>query len=593
MSQAPTEATEDDDQTLRPSPVRRQAAAPGIAKHTANALAPGTRLLEFEILAVLGNGSFGVVYLASDTQLGRKVALKEYMPVGFAMRGEGATVAPLSEESAVTFAAGLRSFVNEAHLLAQFNHASLVRVHRFWEANGTAYMIMQHYEGKTLKATLAEMTGPPSEIWLRGLLTPILAALETMHAARCFHRDIAPDNILISESQPPVLLDFGATRRVIAGMQQTLTVILKPAYAPIEQYSNNKGQAQQGAWTDLYALAAVIYRAILGKPPQPAMERVISEQYQALTLAAEKAMPGRYGRDFLHAIDSALALAAEQRPQTVAAFSALLGPAAAAAPRVAPEPVAVPAPPPFTFTFTARAAASAPPASPASSPSKPKSKIFAITGGVGAVLTLTLTLELQFAQHTPGDLPPPPPPALAKPAFHPLRALDEIIQSRNREHVVTVQLEQEKLVIGRDAMRFRLRSSKPGFVYVLMLGSDQRHMNLLFPNPRDNHNRIAPDQELQLPRPTWNLRAQGPQGTNQFVVLVSDWPRDFGKAGIDGQGEFPLVEATALYAAFKGKEALFSGTPVCREGAACSNAYGAAGFSVDEVYPGPAASASE
>ncbi|HJT51344.1 MAG TPA: serine/threonine-protein kinase, partial [Nitrosospira sp.] len=222
-----------------------------------NALPVGTLLGEFEIIGLIGEGGFGIVYLAYDHSLQRKVALKEYMPSGLASRKSGMTVAK-SKQHLDTFQAGLRSFINEARLLAQFDHPSLVKVHRFWEANGTAYLVMPFYDGKTLKEALRQLEGPPDEHWLKQLLRQLLDALNVIHKENCFHRDISPDNILILKDGRPLLLDFGAARRVISDMTQNLTVILKPGYAPIEQYAEMKSM-KQGAWTDIYALAAVAY----------------------------------------------------------------------------------------------------------------------------------------------------------------------------------------------------------------------------------------------------------------------------------------------------------------------------------------------
>ena len=285
-----------------------------------NALPEGTKIDEFEIIDLIGIGGFGIVYLANDHSLGRLVALKEYMPSSLAARIEGLTVAVKSSRLAETFAIGLRSFVNEARMLAQFDHRSLVKVYRFWEGNGTAYMVMPFYEGVTLKQSLQKMPGPPDEAWLRGVIDPLLEALEVLHHANCFHRDIAPDNILLLTDGRPLLLDFGAARRVISDRTQALTVILKPGYAPLEQYAEVP-HVKQGAWTDLYALAAVVYNAITGRPPMPSVGRSINDTMVPLV----KATAGRYSDSFLYAIDRALAVKPEDRPQSVSEFRAILG----------------------------------------------------------------------------------------------------------------------------------------------------------------------------------------------------------------------------------------------------------------------------
>ncbi|HEU4371937.1 MAG TPA: serine/threonine-protein kinase, partial [Telluria sp.] len=286
-----------------------------------NALMPGTRLGEFEILHVIGQGGFGIVYFAKDHSLDREVALKEYMPVAFAARQGTTQVTMLSEHYAETFQVGLHSFVNEAQLLAKFDHPGLVKVYRFWEANGTGYMAMPFYNAPTLKQLLKEDKARlSSEAWLKNLLRHVLDALQVLHEKKCYHRDIAPDNILMLAGEQPLLLDFGAARRVIGDMTQALTVILKPGYAPIEQYGDVPNMTQ-GPWTDLYALASVVYFIITDKVPVPALSRLVSDTMEPLAVSAQ----GRYSPEFLRAIDAALAVRPEQRPQNVAELRILLG----------------------------------------------------------------------------------------------------------------------------------------------------------------------------------------------------------------------------------------------------------------------------
>jgi len=280
----------------------------------------GTRLRDYEITGLVGEGGFGVVYLAWDHSLQRRVAIKEYMPASMATRVSGSSaIVVKSERHLDTFRAGLKSFVNEARLLARFDHPSLVKVYRFWEENGTAYMAMPYYEGPTLKAALAALDGAPGEDALRAWLQPLLDALELMHGKHCYHRDIAPDNILLTAGGP-LLLDFGAARRVIGDMTHAITVVLKPGYAPIEQYGDVASMTQ-GAWTDLYALASVVYFAITGSTPTSSVERLMDDRVEPLAVAAR----GRYSGELLRAVDAALAVRPADRPQSVAAFRALLG----------------------------------------------------------------------------------------------------------------------------------------------------------------------------------------------------------------------------------------------------------------------------
>jgi serine/threonine protein kinase len=290
--------------------------APRFMGHT---LPVGTRIGSFEITGLIGEGGFGIVYLAHDALLQRQVALKEYMPSSLASRAtESHDVSVKSERHVETFNAGLKSFVNEARLLARFDHPSLVKVHQFFEANNTAYMAMPYYDGPTLKRALAQLGHPPDETQLRAWLRPLLDALAVMHAEQCYHRDIAPDNILLTPSGP-LLLDFGAARRVIGDMTHALTVVLKPGYAPIEQYGEAASMAQ-GPWTDLYATASVVYYAITGRPPMTSVERVMGDQMPSLSSQAQ----GRYSEPFLAAIDATLSLRPKDRPQDVVAFRELL-----------------------------------------------------------------------------------------------------------------------------------------------------------------------------------------------------------------------------------------------------------------------------
>jgi serine/threonine protein kinase len=220
-------------------------------------------------------------------------------------------------------------------LLAPFNHPALVRVHRFWKANGTAYMAMQYCPGVTLIDARRAMRAPPDEAWLRAFVEPILDALERLHRAGVFHRDISPDNILLLPNGRPILLDFGSARRAAGAGTKSLTAVLKPNFAPVEQYGDSAGMAQ-GAWTDLYALGATVHFMLTGEAPTPAVMRVVNDV--RTPLAAGAAFPG-VGARFLAAIDWTAAVAPKDRPQSVAALREALGddaermPAPAAAPR--------------------------------------------------------------------------------------------------------------------------------------------------------------------------------------------------------------------------------------------------------------------
>ena len=299
--------------TYSPADTNEPDSTPDPRPHDHSALPPGARLNEMEILRVLAVGGFGIVYLARDHSLDRDVAVKEFMPAQLAGRSEGQRVTVRSKADFETFRLGLQSFVNEAKLLAQFTHPSMVKVYRFWEANGTGYMVMPYLRGPTLREVRQSMSQPPTEAWLRSVIDPLLDALGMLHAEGVYHRDIAPDNVLVSGNGVPVLLDFGAARRLIGDRTQSLTAILKPSYAPIEQYAEAQ-QLRQGPWTDLYALAALVTYLLDGLPPPASTARAIHDDMELL---AQRRIPG-VSRTFLAVIDWALAVRPQDRPQNVA-----------------------------------------------------------------------------------------------------------------------------------------------------------------------------------------------------------------------------------------------------------------------------------
>jgi non-specific serine/threonine protein kinase len=355
------------------------ASAPSDAQDTSekpHPLGTGHRLDEFELLEVIGEGGFGIVYRAYDHSLQREVAIKEYMPAMLARRVGDNSVHVRSERLTATFQAGLRSFINEARTLAQFSHPALVRVHRFWESNSTAYMAIQLYKGRTLRRLADDEPAKITEPWLLNMLGPLLGALETLHRNQCFHRDIAPDNIFIQHDDLPVLLDFGAARKSIADLVDEVAVMVKSGYSPIEQYADDN-TLLQGAWTDMYALGAVLYRAVTGHPPPSAVVRSVQDAYVPLSsMGRADLSPG-----FCAAVDHTLAVHSKDRTQTVAAFAAELGLVklgdiyvnAMAAPTVIipSAPVsAAPPPPPLSPV--------SPPLSPVSAPAPLETAAFAL-----------------------------------------------------------------------------------------------------------------------------------------------------------------------------------------------------------------------
>ncbi len=279
----------------------------------------GYALREFRIERVLGEGGFGVVYEATDTRLERRIAIKEYMPAALAMRDIDFSVHPRSSaDLQEAFAAGLRSFINEAKLLARFEHPALIKVYQFWQEKGTAYMVMPFYSAPTFKQWIRQRR-PLPEPWLIAFLDGVMDAIEALHRENCLHRDVAPDNVLVINDAAPLLLDFGAARRVIGDLTHALTAILKPGFAPIEQYAESAA-LRQGPWTDVYGLAAIGYFAIAGKAPPAAVSRMVSDEMAPLRMVAA----GRYSDRLLAALDAGLAVKPEQRPQSIAALRALI-----------------------------------------------------------------------------------------------------------------------------------------------------------------------------------------------------------------------------------------------------------------------------
>jgi serine/threonine protein kinase len=226
----------------------------------------------YRVDAIIGQGGFGVTYLAQDLTLHVKVAVKEYLPRQMASRTEGQTkVTVYSGEAREHFDYGLKKFLEEARSVAKFaNHHNIVSARDYFEANGTAYMVMEYIEGVTFKQFLEQKGGRiPFELASQ-IMMPVMDALREVHGTGLLHRDISPDNVYITADGRIKLLDFGAARYFSGEYSKSLSVILKTGYAPEEQY---RSRGKQGAWTDVYATAATLYRAITGRTPPDALDR--------------------------------------------------------------------------------------------------------------------------------------------------------------------------------------------------------------------------------------------------------------------------------------------------------------------------------
>ncbi|QPJ98730.1 protein kinase [Enterobacter mori] len=284
-----------------------------------NALPVGYRFNEFEIKEVIGGGGFGIVYRAWDHQLERTIAIKEFMPSSLAVRGDDMTLVLRSERFGKAFSAGLNSFIQEARLLARFNHPNLLHVLRFWVQNDTAYMGTLFYSGTTLSRLREEKPELINETWIRRMLPMLFGAIKTIHDEGYLHRDISLDNIQIQDNGLPVLLDFGSARRTIGNLSDETETMLRPGFAPIEQYTDDN-ESEQGPWTDIYALGAVLRTLIVGSPPPVSVVRSIQDTCKPLV----ELMPQGYSIPLLQAIDRALALHMEDRPQSIDEFAALI-----------------------------------------------------------------------------------------------------------------------------------------------------------------------------------------------------------------------------------------------------------------------------
>jgi len=266
-----------------------------------------------ELVRVLASGGFGIVYLGRDHWLDRDVAVKEFLPTHLAGRGDDQRVELRTDADAAAFAQGLQSFIAEAKLLAHFSHPAIVKVHRFWEANGTGYMVMPYLRGPTLGQVRRSMTHPPTEEWLRSIMEPLMGALAALHAERVYHRDISPDNVLLADGGRPVLLDFGAARSIGSEQSHSPTAILKPRFAPIEQYAEATN-LRQGPWTDIYSLGALIAYLLDGTAPPQSTARAIDDEMKPL----QARRIADVSSTFLSAIDWALSVRPQDRPQSIA-----------------------------------------------------------------------------------------------------------------------------------------------------------------------------------------------------------------------------------------------------------------------------------
>jgi len=287
------------------------------------ALKPGQMIGRYEIVSVLGQGGFGITYRARDIQLDREVAIKEYLPSALAFRQDGVTVMPRTTKMADDFGWGRERFVTEGRTLASLHRVpAIVRVFDFLQFNGTAYIVMELLHGETLEDRIAK-NGKLTAEEVDRILWPLLDGLEQVHNAGFLHRDIKPANILLDAAGNPTLIDFGASRAAMAGRSTPLTAIFTPGYAAAEQMTS----AKQGPWTDIYGVSATLYHAITGQRPPSAFDRMLNDGYQPLA----QRDPAGFSPGVLAGLDAGLAVAARERPQSIAGWRPILAMTAAPA----------------------------------------------------------------------------------------------------------------------------------------------------------------------------------------------------------------------------------------------------------------------
>lgn len=281
-------------------------------------LAPGTILGGSYIVGrALGRGGFGITYLGFDTNLEVRVAIKEFLPNVFAERTSGSgEVRPL-DGLAGSFDYGLDRFLGEAQTLAKFQeHPNIVTVVNFFRANGTGYLVMTYIEGITLMRRLEQADGRIAVDEALGILRGVLEALRDVHRVGLLHRDISPDNIFLTSHGQVKLMDFGAARYAVGERTQNLTILLKSGFAPEEQYRTN---GKQGAWTDMYAVGATLYRALTGVTPPPSIDRLREDELIPLSRFNLTLPPGLEA-----ALGRSLAVLAENRVRSADELLALL-----------------------------------------------------------------------------------------------------------------------------------------------------------------------------------------------------------------------------------------------------------------------------
>lgn len=282
-------------------------------------LSVGSMIGEYRIMRVLGQGGFGITYLAHDENLARDVAIKEYFPKEFAHRDLGRTVIPnQDDQDRADFDWGMKHFVEEARSLTRFKHRNIVGAIRFIRENGTAYLVMEYCDGESLES-LAKISGPLPEHVLIPIVNQLVDGLEEVHRARLLHLDVKPSNIFIKKDGTVVLLDFGSARQAISSHTKSVK-IASAGYGAIEQESADIESGKLGPWTDVYGLGATLYRLMTGNRPHQATARLLHDTMPPLTSVSGSG----YSAGLVEAVDASLRIKPQDRPQSIAEFRALI-----------------------------------------------------------------------------------------------------------------------------------------------------------------------------------------------------------------------------------------------------------------------------
>ena len=278
-------------------------------------LRKGTRLIgRYTIEGVLGQGGFGITYLGMDELHKKKVAIKEFFPQGIVTRNieyeDTVTVTLVGEKE--NYDKGKERFLKEAQTMAMFSKdKGIVKALDFFEINNTAYIVMEYLEGVTLKQYLRENKRIAAEDLVE-LLVPLIEALDEIHSQGLIHRDISPDNIMVLPDGRIKLMDFGAARDYTEFGEKSLSIVLKPGYAPPEQYQTH---GVQGPWTDIYALCATMYKCITGENPPDAIDRLVDDHLKKISAFGIPVLP-----QIEEAIIKGMSVAAKDRYQNVGDF---------------------------------------------------------------------------------------------------------------------------------------------------------------------------------------------------------------------------------------------------------------------------------